>query len=242
MKPILFANSSGQFVLIAHLSEVLIHLLEDKILCLQNSLVDGVKEFQEHENVAGSIEQWVAVIVGWVKVGKEERVLCLLGCCLFFGRLKIHGIELLRSFGIRAGRNRLADLDLFQFVSTGLLLGIFYFCHVEFGWRALGFAWLILDCRCWWHFPSLHILNFNLDLLSLFLLLEPIQVIQVVVLIHDQINLPEAKALHFAMSAHLVEPLKLRYIHEVFQDLPHVLCKAWSIVIMVHCRVSDVET
>ena len=54
------------------------------------------------------------------------------------------------------------------------------------------------------------ILNLNLDLFGLILIiLESIQVVQVTILIHYQINLRQRKALNLAMSTCSVEPFEL---------------------------------
>jgi hypothetical protein len=54
------------------------------------------------------------------------------------------------------------------------------------------------------------ILNLNLDLFGLILIiLESIQVVQVTILIHYQINLRQREALNLAMSTCSVEPFEL---------------------------------
>ena len=78
------------------------------------------------------------------------------------------------------------------------------------------------------------ILNLNLDLFGLILIiLESIQVVQVTILIHYQINLRQREALNLAMSTCSVEPFELGHLHEVLQNLPHILSQTRPIVIVV---------
>lgn len=52
------------------IQEILLHLLSNKLLCFQDSLVDGVEESQEHVDVEGCVEELVCVFLG---VGGDEQ-------------------------------------------------------------------------------------------------------------------------------------------------------------------------
>ena len=93
------ANSSSHFILEAHFSKVLVYLFVNEILGFQNPLVDGIEEFEEHEDVAWCIQKRVAcVCCRALEVRQEERLLYLLGLSLSSCDLQIHLAELLGWF------------------------------------------------------------------------------------------------------------------------------------------------
>jgi len=137
-----------------------------------------------------------------LEMRQEERFLHLLGLSLPCRGLQIHFAELWRWFcwvyflwawwSLRAAD--LARAHSFCTLATGTLLYLkitsIFLSRAELGWGPLCLALASLDPTSWVPLRSFHILNLNLDLLWLTLLaLEPIQIIQMIVLVHNQINL-----------------------------------------------------
>lgn len=187
---------------------------------------------------------------------QKECFFYLLGLTLLFREFQIHYVKFLWRFcwvSLLWAWGSLWAADVARTRSSSALAAGALLLHLKSAWLILAskefercrfhFTWLIPRWCARFMFLLLDILDLDFDELWLILiLLKPVQIVQMAILIHYQVNLSQRKAFNLTVPTCSIKPLKLWYLHKVLQDLSHILSQTRPVIVVMQCRVSDVQT